>query len=76
MDSRFEEVLRGSAIMRFVPAEHYTRLRDSFTTEHFEFGELIVRQGDAADAFYILVNGRATPPPRPSRRSSRRRRAR
>lgn len=59
MDSRFDEVLRASAIMRFVPDEHYARLRDSFTTEHFEFGELIVRQGDAADAFYILVNGRA-----------------
>jgi HlyB family type I secretion system ABC transporter len=59
VDSRFEEVLRASAIMRFVPDEHYARLRDSFTQEHFEFGELIVRQGDVADAFFILVNGRA-----------------
>jgi CRP-like cAMP-binding protein len=27
--------------------------------EHFEFGDVIVREGDEADACYILVNGRA-----------------
>jgi len=46
-------------MMRFVPEEHYARLRDSFTEERFEFGEVIVRQGDPADAFFMLASGRA-----------------
>ena len=58
-NKRFEEVLRGSALMRFVPEAHQARLRERFTAEHFEFGEVIVRQGDPADAFFILVSGRA-----------------
>ena len=59
MNSRFEEVLRASALMRFVPEAHQARLRERFTEERYEFGEVIVRQGDPADAFFILVSGRA-----------------
>jgi ATP-binding cassette subfamily B protein len=59
VNPRFEDILRGSAMMRFVPEAHYARLRDSFTEERHEFGEVIVRQGAPADAFYILVSGRA-----------------
>ncbi len=46
-------------MMKFVPEAHYARLRDSFTVERYEFGEVIVRQGDSADAFFMLVSGRA-----------------
>lgn len=31
----------------------------AFTTEHYAFGEVIVRQGDDADAMYLLVEGSA-----------------
>ena len=53
------EVLRDSALMRFVPEAHHAQLRERFTEERFEFGEVIVRQGDPADAFFVLVSGRA-----------------
>ncbi len=45
--------------MRFVPPELYPRLRDLFAEVRFDFGEAIVRQGEPADAFYVLVSGRA-----------------
>ena len=34
-------------------------IEDAFTTEHFGFGEVIVRQGDDADAMYVLLDGSA-----------------
>ncbi len=34
-------------------------VEDSFTTEHYAFGAMIVRQGDQADAMYVLVDGSA-----------------
>jgi len=54
-----EEILRRSALMRFVPPEHYARLRDRFSEARYDFGETIVRQGEEAEAFFILVTGRA-----------------
>ena len=59
MTPRFEEVLRRSSLVRFVPPEHHGRLRDLFSEARFDFGEVIVKQGDEADAFFILVTGRA-----------------
>lgn len=59
MTPRSESLLHGSTLMRFVPEAHHARLRECFTEEHFEFGEVIVRQDDPADAFYLLVSGRA-----------------
>ena len=59
MTPRFEEVLRRSALLRFAPPEHHGRLRDAFSEVRFDFGEVIVRQGEEADAFFILVTGRA-----------------
>ena len=59
MTPRFEEVLRSSSLVRFVPPEHYGRLRDCFSEVRFDFGDVIVKQGDEADAFFILVTGRA-----------------
>src|SRR5687767_8423268 len=54
-----EEVLRQSSVFRSLPPEHYERLRPLLYEEHFEFGEVIVKQGDPADAFYLLSSGRA-----------------
>jgi len=59
MTPRYEDTLLKSSILRFVPEAHYARLRDSFSEERFEFGEAIVREGDPADAYFVLVSGRA-----------------
>jgi ATP-binding cassette subfamily B protein len=54
-----EEYLRQSSFLRFTPQEPYERVRALFRQVHFDFGDSIVRQGEAADAFYVLVAGRA-----------------
>ena len=59
MTPRSEEVLRRTSLIRFVPPEHHERVLSLFDEVSFDFGEIIVRQGDEADAFYVLVTGRA-----------------
>ena len=59
MTPRYEDILLKSSILRFVPEAQHTRLRDSFSEERIEFGDAIVREGDPADAYFILVSGRA-----------------
>jgi CRP-like cAMP-binding protein len=59
MTQHENEVLDRSPLFRFLPEERADCLRAALHEEHFEFGEVIVREGDEADACYILVNGRA-----------------
>ncbi len=59
MNRRSEEILRRTPLGRFVPKEHYSRVRDLFEEVHYQFGDEIVREGEAADAFYVLISGRA-----------------
>lgn len=59
MKSRFEDILSGGALMRFVPEPLHARLFESFSEQRYEFGELIVREGTPADAFFVLASGRA-----------------
>ncbi len=59
MTPSFEEVLQRTRFMRFVPPAHYGRVRDLFREERRDSGEAIVNQGDKADAFFVLVAGRA-----------------
>jgi HlyB family type I secretion system ABC transporter len=54
-----EEVLQRSSVFRFLPESHFEQLRPLLREERYEFGEVIVQQGDPADAFYILISGRA-----------------
>jgi len=54
-----EPFLQQSSVFRFFPPEHQERVRSLFRKVQYDFGEVIVRQGDPADAFYILVAGRA-----------------
>jgi ATP-binding cassette subfamily B protein len=54
-----EPFLQQSSVFRFFPPEHQDRVRSLFRKVQYDFGEVIVRQGDPADAFYILVAGRA-----------------
>jgi CRP-like cAMP-binding protein len=59
MSESAQDALARSPLLRFIPAEHHERLRAGCISEHHAFGEVIVRQGDPADAFYLLVSGRA-----------------
>ena len=57
MKAQDEEVLRRSSIFRFLPDEHFEKLL-AVREEAYEFGDLIVKQGDPANAFYVLISGR------------------
>ena len=56
MNPRFEEVFQRTSLARFVPAAHYTRLRALFAEVHFDFGELIVRQGEELKAQFAALD--------------------
>ncbi len=59
MKSTDEDLLRRSALFQFLPDGPFEQLRTLLQEENYEFGELLVRQGEPADSFYILVSGRA-----------------
>lgn len=59
MSSGVEDVLQRSSLLRFVPAERAAAVRALFDAITCEFGDVIVAEGDQADAFYVLVSGRA-----------------
>ena len=59
MTQHQNEILDRSSLFRFLPEERADCLRAVLQEEHFEFGDVIVREGEEADACYILVNGRA-----------------
>ncbi|MDQ3315355.1 MAG: cyclic nucleotide-binding domain-containing protein, partial [Verrucomicrobiota bacterium] len=54
-----EEVLQRSSLFRFLPKEHFERVRPLLHEERYEFGDVIVQQGEPADSFYVLLSGRA-----------------
>ena len=53
------EILRRSSAFKFLSEEHFAALEPLLQEEHFEFGDVIVRQDDAAESFYLLTHGRA-----------------
>ena len=53
------EILRHSSAFKFLSEEHFGALEPLLQEEHFEFGDVIVRQDDPADSFYLLTHGRA-----------------
>src|SRR5437016_12328216 len=53
------EILARTSIFRFVPQEQQSRLKRLFKRTHYEFGELITKQNDPADAFFVILSGRA-----------------
>jgi ATP-binding cassette subfamily B protein len=53
------DLLEGLAILRFLPASARGLVVDSFVPVSYSFGDTIVKEGDPADAFYVLVSGRA-----------------
>ncbi len=59
MKATDENLLRRSSFFQFLPEGHFEKVRALLQEESYEFGDLLVRQGDPADAFYVLVSGRA-----------------
>src|ERR1700688_5141446 len=59
MKTQDAEILRRSSAFRFLSEEHFAALEPLLQEESYDFGDVIVKQGDAADSFYILTKGRA-----------------
>jgi HlyB family type I secretion system ABC transporter len=59
MKARDDALLRRSALFRFLSEEHLEKILPLFQEEEHQFGDVLVRQGDPADSFYVLVSGRA-----------------
>ena len=59
MKAQDTDILRRSSAFKFLSDEHFAALEPLLNEENYEFGDLIVRQGDPADSFYILSRGRA-----------------
>ena len=59
MRTQDEDLLRRSSLFHLLPDEDYEKLRPLLQEEHYDFGDVIVRQGEEAEAFYILISGRA-----------------
>ena len=53
------EILRHSSVLRFLSDEHFDAIEPLLQEEHYDFGDVIVKQGDPADSFYVLTTGRA-----------------
>jgi ATP-binding cassette subfamily B protein len=59
MKATDDTLLRRTSLFQFLSDEHFEKLRSLLQEEHYEFGDLIVRQDDPADSFYVLLSGRA-----------------
>src|SRR5207247_9202095 len=59
MKVKDSEILRRSSVFRFVSDEHFGAIEPLLEEEHYEFGDVIVKQGNPADSFYVLTTGRA-----------------
>jgi ATP-binding cassette subfamily B protein len=59
MNTQDNEILRRSSAFRFLSNEHFAALEPLLEAEHYDFGDLIVKQDEPADSFYILIRGRA-----------------
>jgi ATP-binding cassette subfamily B protein len=59
MKTQDSEILRRTSVFRFVSDEHFGAIEPLLQEEHYDFGDLIVKQDDPADSFYVLTRGRA-----------------
>jgi ATP-binding cassette subfamily B protein len=53
------EILRRSSTFKFLSDEHFAALEPLLQEESYDFGDVIVKQDDPADSFYIMTRGRA-----------------
>ncbi len=59
MKTQDSEIVRRTSAFRFLTDEHFTALEPLLEEESYDFGDVIVKQDDPADSFYILTKGRA-----------------
>lgn len=59
MKTQDGEILRRSSLFRFLSDEHFAALEPLLQEEHYDFGDVIVKQDDPAESFYVLTKGRA-----------------
>src|SRR5262249_56107775 len=53
------EILRRSSVFRFLSDDHLGAIEPLLQEEHYDFGDVIVKQDDEANSFYVLTTGRA-----------------
>src|SRR5262245_10774461 len=59
MKVRDSEILRRSSLFRCLSDEQFAAIKPLLQEENYEFADVIVRQDDSADSFYVLTQGRA-----------------
>src|SRR5437879_13441629 len=59
MKTEEDAALRRSSFFQFLPDDVFEKISSLLKEEHYEFGDIIVREGDPAEAFYVLTSGRA-----------------
>jgi HlyB family type I secretion system ABC transporter len=59
MKAKDDNLLRRSLLFQFLPEEYFDKIVPLLQEEQYEFGDILVKQGDPADAFYVLTSGRA-----------------
>ena len=57
--SQWRAALGDVPVLRLLPGDIRNLVIDTFVPAAYSFGSLIVREGDDADALYVLVSGRA-----------------
>src|ERR1700746_2936976 len=59
MNVEDSEIRGRSSVFRFLSDEHFAAIEPLLEEEDHEFGDVIVKQDDPADSFYVLSRGRA-----------------
>lgn len=59
MTPQVKELLRSSSFLQFLKDEQFEQVVKLFHEQRYDFGDLIVKQGEVSDAFFILTSGRA-----------------
>ncbi len=59
MKTEEDAALRRSSFFQFLPDDVFEKISSLLKEEHYEFGDIIVHEGDPADAVYVLTSGRA-----------------
>ncbi|MBX3175930.1 MAG: peptidase domain-containing ABC transporter [Candidatus Hydrogenedentes bacterium] len=59
MNDDHRQIIERLSLLELLPARARERVIACCREEHYHFGEVIVREGDPGDAYFILVEGRA-----------------
>lgn len=58
--STIEEILQANEFFQGLPADQIRFLANCATTEHFDEGVYLFREGEKADVFYLILQGRVS----------------